>query len=362
MRAVVIGGYGNFGAHIASKLARDAVCEVVVGGRDASKARAFAARIGAESASIDIGAPDLAARLARLRADLVISTAGPFQRQDYRVARATLAAGAHYVDIADGREFVCGIVDLDEEARRRGRLAIAGASSVPALSSAVVDRYAGEFVRLDAIDIGISTAQRLPGLATSRAVLGYAGKPLPAWRDGRAGLAHGWLGLRRHRFDPPLGTRWLCDCDVPELDLFPPRYAGVRDVRFGAGVELAPVQWGLWMLAATVRAGLVKDLSRWVPKLHAAARLLEPLGKGCSGMFVQMRGIGAAGGAHRRTWQLCAERHDGAQVPAMAAVALARRLVRGDAGIPRAAPCMGLITLEQYLRELAGLRIAVQDA
>jgi len=36
----------------------------------------------------------------------VIHCAGPFQSQDYRVALAAMAAGAHYLDLADGRQFV----------------------------------------------------------------------------------------------------------------------------------------------------------------------------------------------------------------------------------------------------------------
>jgi saccharopine dehydrogenase-like NADP-dependent oxidoreductase len=361
-RAVILGGYGHFGARIAAKLARDGICDVVVAGRDGAKARDVAAGLGTDWAAVDGNAPDLASRLSTLRADLVISTAGPFQGQDYRVARAALAAGAHYADIADGRAFVCGIASLDGEARACGRLAVSGASSVPALSSAVVDRYAPEFSRLDSIDIGISTTQRPQGLATTRAVLGYAGKTLPTWREGQAATATGWQGLRRRSFGAPVGSRWLCDCDVPELELFPRRYRGVRHVRFGAGVELALAQWGLWMLAGTVRMGLVRDLSAWVPALHASSRWLEPLAAGRSAMFVELHGADAQGRPHRRCWQLAAEQHDGAHIPAMAAVALTRRLARGDALEPGAMPCLGLVSLDQYLAELGGLRIAVQAA
>ena len=362
MKTVVIGGYGNFGAHIAAKLVREGICEVIVAGRDGRKASEFADALGCDGAGIDTRSPELAARLAALRPDVVISTAGPFQGQDYRVARASLAAGAHYIDIADGREFVCGIAQLDAHARACGRVAIAGASSVPALSSAVVDRYAGEFARIDAIDIGISTAQRPPGLATTRAVLGYAGMRIPGWREAAAIDARGWQGLRRHTFAAPIGTRWLCDCDVPELELFPTRYTGVREVRFGAGVELAAVQWGLWALAWAVRARLVPDLSRWATTLHAASRELERFGSGGSAMFVELRGVDASGSARRRCWELIAGGWAGAQVPAMAAVALARRLAAGQSPRAGAMACVGLLSLEQYLAELSGLDVVVREA
>jgi saccharopine dehydrogenase-like NADP-dependent oxidoreductase len=40
---------------------------------------------------------------------LVIHCEGPFQGQDYRVSNAALAAGAHYLDLADGRQFIAEI-------------------------------------------------------------------------------------------------------------------------------------------------------------------------------------------------------------------------------------------------------------
>jgi hypothetical protein len=80
-----------------------------------------------------------------LRVGTVIHTAGPFQGQDYTVARAAIDAGCHYVDLADGRQFVTGIVALDAAAKSRGLTSASGASSVPALSSAVVDHYLPEF-------------------------------------------------------------------------------------------------------------------------------------------------------------------------------------------------------------------------
>jgi len=55
---------------------------------------------------VDIGAPDFAQRLRALSPELVIHCVGPFQGQGYGVAKAALAAGAHYLDLADGRQFI----------------------------------------------------------------------------------------------------------------------------------------------------------------------------------------------------------------------------------------------------------------
>jgi hypothetical protein len=79
------------------------------------------------------------------------------------VAHAAIEVRCHYIDLADGRQFVAGISSLNAQALAAGVSVISGASSVPALSSAVVDRYLPRFARLDAIRMGISSGARAPG-------------------------------------------------------------------------------------------------------------------------------------------------------------------------------------------------------
>ena len=177
--AVVLGGYGNFGRSVVAALAADRSDRVVVAGRDVQKARAVADEVGshAEAASLDCRAANLAAELRRLGANVVVHAAGPFQGQDYVVARACIEAGAHYVDLADARAYVCGIDALDEAARRNDVLVVSGASSVPALSSAVVDMLRPQFSVIESIEHGITSGAKPPGLAAMEGVLGYVGKP-----------------------------------------------------------------------------------------------------------------------------------------------------------------------------------------
>jgi hypothetical protein len=344
VKTVVLGGYGNFGRLIARALVSEPGLELIVAGRDAAKAKAFGDEIGASFARIDASSPTLSRELADLDARLLISTAGPFQGQDYRVARAAIDAGAHYIDIADGRAFVCGIGALDAAARAKEVLVVSGASSVPALSGAVVDHFAGAFERLDDIDAGICTSSRIPGDATVRAVLGYCGKPIPN--------SHGWSALRRHRFEHGGFSRWLCDCDVPDLELFPVRFSSLRRVRFGAGVEPAFMHVGLWMLARAVRWRLLPGLAAAAPGLAWIGRRFERLGSVKSAMFVRLAGTAPGGAALVRTWELVAEHHEGTNIPCMAAVRLARKLARGELALRGATPCLGLISLDEYLDEL----------
>lgn len=138
-RILVVGGYGNFGARISRRIAAWRDVELIVAGRDGARAAAFAAETTGPAIrrciALDLDAADLAHALAAQAPNLVIHTAGPFQHQDYRVAQAALACGAHYVDLADGREFVAGFAAaIDAAALTADRLAVTGASSVPGLS------------------------------------------------------------------------------------------------------------------------------------------------------------------------------------------------------------------------------------
>lgn len=94
-RVLVLGGYGNFGTLIVRRLSGIDGIRVLVAGRDLRRATELAAQVGGEAVCLDMNQPTLAGRLSELKVDLVISTAGPFQGQDYRVARAAIGARAH---------------------------------------------------------------------------------------------------------------------------------------------------------------------------------------------------------------------------------------------------------------------------
>ncbi len=303
---------------------------------------------GHDSAALDCTAGDLSARIRALRADAVIHTGGPFQQQGYHVARACIDAGAHYVDLADGRAFVPGIDALDAAARERGVLVVSGASTLPALSSAVVDEYRDHFARLDSIDISIAPGQRTPrGIATLEAVLSYCGKPFEVWEQGRWQTVHGWQGLHRFRY-PEFGARWLARCDVPDLQLFPLRYAGVRRVRFDAGLELMLAQGGFWLLASLVRVGLIGDARRAARFIQRWGRYFDRIGSDTGGMHVGLRGADHEGRPARIDWHLAARRGHGPEIPCLPAIVLARKLAAGTLAARGAMPCMGLMTLAEF--------------
>lgn len=360
---IVLGGYGNFGRRICTALAGDTDIRVVVAGRDPVQAAALAQQLGphATALTLDCRAPGFAEALRASGARVLIHAAGPFQHQDYRVAEACIAASCHYLDLADGRDYVCGIGALHERAEACGLLVVSGASSVPALSAAVVDRYRPQFAQLESIRHAISSGAVPPGLATMRAVMGYVGKPFRRWRDGRWQTVHGWQDLHTHRFPPPVGRRWLASCDVPDLELFPQRYAGVREVCFHAGVGYASTTIATWALSWLVRLRLLTSLVPLSRPLHALATWIAPWGSKHSAMHVQLRGQGHDGRPLQQNWTLLAGSDHGPRIPCLPAIALARKLLRGELAQRGAMPCLGLLQLEEILGAVPGLDIRTQE-
>lgn len=363
-RVLVLGGYGFFGRRLVQRLSRQAGLEIIVAGRSREKAQALVDAWPASAShgvalQLDVGSADFAARLKALAPAVVVHTCGPFQGQDYRVAEACIAAGAHCIDLADGRDFVCGIGALDAAARAAGVAVISGASSVPALSSAAADHLAQGLEALSLIDIGISPGNRTErGLSTVQAILSYCGRPLPS---PQASPRFGWVGRWWHAYPAPVGRRLLSPCDVPDLTLAPGRYPGQPDVRFGAGLELGLLHRGLNLLAMLVRWGWVRDGSRHARLLKRAADLFKTWGTDAGAMHVTVSGPAPGGEARTRHWTLLATGGDGPFVPTLAASALVRRLHAGDAPLAGARACVGLLSLADFARECAGLRIEMGE-
>jgi saccharopine dehydrogenase-like NADP-dependent oxidoreductase len=356
MKTLVLGGYGNFGARVCRALAGDAAVQLLVGGRDLRRAQALADSLGADAAAvaIDLNAADFASQLRALGVGLLIHTAGPFQQQSYGVAQAAAAAGAHYIDLADGRRFVCDFTAALQAAfMAAGRTGISGASTVPALSSAVLDRLCAGWQRIDSIDICIAPAQTAPrGEATMQAVLGYCGEPIRVWRNGRWQTARGWAAPQRVEFArmrPRLGAL----CDIPDLELFPARYRVQNRVMFRAALEVGLTQYALAALAALRGTGMLPPLSGWAALLNRIAGSLDFLGSALGGMVVRAAGCDAAGNAAQTAWHIAADHSHGPEIPCMAAILLARKLARGEPLPTGACTAAGLLTLAEFEPEFA---------
>ncbi len=361
MRVVVLGGAGNFGARIVRALKNEPGLQVISAGR---RVVAVPGAVNVPTAQLDIGSPDFAERLRDLAPGLVIHCVGPFQGQEYHVAQAALAAGADYLDLADGREFVAGFAAaLNATAIGSGRFAISGASTLPALSTAVIDQLQVGLTSSESIQIVIAPGQRATrGAATLSAVFSYLGRPIRIWRSGQWRTGWGWMALRR--FDLGFATRWGALCDVADLALLPERYPQARTVTFHAALEIRAQHLVLWMLAGLRRLGLPLPIEKWAGAFDRLATVFDVFGGEWGGMQVQVMGTTPQGERVRRTWTLQAPVMNGPEIPCMTAILLAQRWARGTRTAAGAYSCMGFVSLADFAPLFArwGITTRIQES
>ncbi len=364
MKLVVIGGYGAFGRRLIERIASNDTLNITVAGRDIDKAKQLAAEISEmpdTKAHIEarcIDATDCTSdKLREVGASVVVNASGPFQAQNYHLARSAIAAGCHYIDLADAREFVVGITTLDKEARAADAVVLSGASTVPGLSSAVVQQYRPKFERLKSVEIFISPGNKYdPGIATTKSILGYVGHAIKVRRNGKSDFVYGWQGIARHLV-PGIGKRWAGHVDVPDHDLFPDAYPDLKTVTIKAGLEVGFYHIGLWTLSWLVRAGLVRSLATLATPLVNVKHALSWLGTDTGGMAVTMRGEDETGALRVIEWSLAAKSGDGPTIPTLAAQILINRLAAGEHIQPGARPCFEVVSLEDFEDAIKGLDI-----
>ena len=359
---LVVGGTGAFGGRLVDGLIKTSDFNVAIAGRDLARATTKAAAYGARASGLRLDVATVTPEmLAATGAFVVVDAAGPFQGAVYRLARAAIAAGMHYVDLADARDFVAGFGALDVEARVAGVVALSGASSTPALSHAVLDRLTAGWQRIDTIEIAISPGNRSSprGLSVIRAILTYAGKPVRVFVDGAWTARPGW-GRPLRRTMPGLGPRWLSLCETPDLDLVPARFSPRTAAVFRAGLELSVMHWGLYLFGLLRGKRLLPPLQPFARFFQWCAERLKSLGSDRGGMVVEAAGTDAAGNPIHAVWSLVAEAGDGPAIPTLPALAVVRALADGSLSQSGARPCVGVLNLEAIEREFAPYRITTQ--
>jgi saccharopine dehydrogenase-like NADP-dependent oxidoreductase len=358
----VLGGTGIFGGRVARALAATAGLTLRVAARDSARGEAFAREIGARFVQVNLDDPgSLGAAIAG--SALLIHAAGPFQGRDYAVARACIARGVHYLDLADAREFVTGIGALDAAARARGVFVGSGASSVPTITHALVADLAPGLDALEEIDLALSPGNQNPrGAATIGAVLGALGAPLRAWIDGAWRTRRGFGDRAVLEFPPAVGRRAVYNFAAPDLDLFPAAF-GAHTVRFRAGLELPLFNGVLRALAALRSLHLVPPLGGLAPLALRVSMWFYAWGSKNGALAAWVRGRDPRGRAvERRVALVTAD--DGPATPSAPAILLARKLLLGEGIAAGARPTMGLLTLAELRAHLEplGIRCVRSDA
>ncbi len=342
-----------FGELLVRRLANDQRYSLVGVARNESRLNALLDETDISIAIVDRDdKASVAAILKKLKPFAVVDCAGPFQyygEDPYRFASQVLHAGSHYIDIADAPAFVSGIAELDMLARKRSLLAIAGASSAPAISAAAADQLVGSLLSVNSIETAIVPGNRTRRtLSVMKAIMGQVGQSFQIIRDGKPKTVYGWTEARVVNFElpaiAPVRGRLASLVNTPEVLLFPERYKA-RTVAVYAGLEIEAFHRLLQFGGKLVQLGFVKSLLPLVKTARFIANGFQKLGSDVGGMQVCVVGQDVQGKFVKRTWDLVACDGEGPNIPTLPVTVLLDKLRRGsfEAG---AKPSCGEVSLD----------------
>jgi short subunit dehydrogenase-like uncharacterized protein len=196
----VLGATGKGGRAIACEL-NGTDADVVLIGRDHDRLAAVAASLGGQNRTIlSTGPAELVAPIAAEKPTVVVNTIGPFGETTAPVARACLAAGSHYVDLANELSPVQALLNMDADARSEGVTLVTGAGfGVLATEALVIELVSGRPAAARAMVAAMPAVDGLGSavLSTVIDVVAYGGR---RYRDGhllrtRFGAEHAWIPL-----------------------------------------------------------------------------------------------------------------------------------------------------------------------
>lgn len=352
MKIVIIGGYGVFGSLTARLLARDGH-QIWLAGRRPEQGRALAQDLEAQTLKLDIDkAPEAVFKVAP---DVVIDAAGPFQNygdDPYSVPKLCIAHGCHYLDLSDSASFTKGIAALNNKAKAAGVFVLSGASSVPGLSSCVVEDLIRPLNEIDHIDIAILPGNRAPrGMSVIKSITSGVGRPYQVWRDGVWQTMTGWTDRRMYELEPGM-QRAGYSVEVPDIALLPEK-TGAKSVMFRAGLELPLMNWALSLLAKIRQHRHFELPDIAYSALYILSKALYPFGSDRGGMQVTVSG--KRGGRNlTRKWRLIAEKGHGPFVPGIMCRAILREHETINAG---ARPCLAELTRPKVESAMTDLEV-----
>lgn len=364
MKILILGGYGVFGGRLAELLSDIADLELLICGRNQSRADAFCAAYQGQAIvrSMQLDRQDIKQGLNIEQPDMVVDASGPFQdygTDGYNVIKACIDAKIDYLDFADAADFVFSVSQFDEAAKSAGVFVLSGVSSFPVLTAAVLRKMA-QTMDIVSVEGGIAPSPYAGiGLNVMRAVVGYAGTPVKLLRNGVKSHGVGLAESRRFTIAVPgrlpLKNIHFSLVDVPDLQVIPPEHETMQNIWMGAGPVPEILHKVLNLLAKTRATFRLPSFAPLSGLFYKVLNLMK-FGEHRGGMYV--RAQGRSGQIEvEQSWHLLAEGDDGPYIPSMAIEAITRKLLAGQRPDSGARPATSALDIEDYERLFEGRTI-----
>jgi hypothetical protein len=301
-KVVLIGGTGRVGSSTASNIKRLVPeVELCLGSRTRETFDAALARrpdlAGARHLALDIDDMPTIER-AIDGADLVVHTAGPFQRKgSCLVLQAAIGKKVPYLDVCDDTEYSQMARGMAAEAKAAGVPCISTAGIYPGVSN-VMAAYMVEKNSGEAREGGGGAAGGSSAKIPSRVLYSYytagtggagptilettlllAGEEVVAYKDGKAVTLPPVSNRRTVDFGRAVGKKGVYLYSLPEVasghEIF-----GAPNISARFGTDPAPWNWGMVAVSKLVPKSLLRD--RGATK--RLAKLLDPLVRAVDGL------------------------------------------------------------------------------
>jgi saccharopine dehydrogenase-like NADP-dependent oxidoreductase len=233
------------------------VDEVMVADLNLDAAQALSGELGAPARACRLDALDHQGLVEGIRGyDVALGFVGPFVYFERRLAEAAIAAGVHYVSVADDYEAARAALALDEAARQAGVTVITGLGNCPGLTNLLARKGAQSVDRPRRIHIAwFGGADDAGGYANyQHAVHIFCGK-VPSFEHGRELPVRAGDGREMVEFPPPCGRLPVYYTGHAEPVTIPKNIPGLEEVTLKGGI------WPNWLARAGIlleRAGLIR--------------------------------------------------------------------------------------------------------
>jgi len=278
MKVIVLGagGMGRYAARTAVDF--DFIEELVVADLDEAAASSFAAELGSKARGVRVDVTD-DADLARVMegASAVLNTVGPFFRLGPPVLRAAITAGCHYLDINDDWESTEAMLEMRDEARRRGITAVIGMGASPGMSNLLAVTAIRELDEVEAVYPGFDLDAAMPETrgdkpcaASIHGVHQLTGK-IRVFDDGKLVDQR---PMRRVDFDyPGLGPRTGWTMGHPEAITFPRYYPSLQRSLIVMTMDPSNL-WAMRVFRLLIDAKLlsVERAADWIERLEGVGK------------------------------------------------------------------------------------------
>lgn len=244
---IVFGGAGTMGSEVVRQLITRTDARITVADASTKALNRLAAELGDRIEATTIDVSDFAGLVQLMkRADVAVSTVGPFYKYGSALIKASIAAGVDFVDIDDDFDATAESLSLDEQAKRAGITAIIGMGASPGVTN-IIAKYGAD--KLDTVkEIRLFWAESAidpTGPAALTHWFHIISGEIPVFKDGNWGTVKGFSEPEIVEFLPPVGKLEVYYTGHPEPVTLPRHIKGVKNVSI-KGALFPPTIMGLY--------------------------------------------------------------------------------------------------------------------